>query len=447
MKYKIRKGLDLHLKGEAMPEMEALPIPQLCHVCPTDFRWLKPKVLVAAGDSVTVGTPLFVDKNDERVTFVSPISGIVKEVVRGEKRVVECITIEVDTSAEPIMPVLFDDDDNAENYKETLLRYGLWPCLRQRPYSTIPNPDRKPKALFVSCFDSAPLAPDYPILLKEREADFAEGLRILKRVVGPDVPIHLTLRDGADNRFFEAAQNVEFHYFAGPHPAGTVGPQIHRIAPLDKGETVWYISPADVCRIGRLFASHLLGFEKCFALTGPAATHSRYYTTFYGADISDVLNMQTIGDNVRKISGNVLTGKKIDGFSTLRFYDHQVTLLKENSEREFIGWLLPGFKKWSFSHTFTAWLTRNKKFDFSTSQHGDHRNFVMTDIYDKVFPFNAVLPLELLKACLTHDIEKMEELGIYEVDSEDFALCEVVCPSKTDCQKIIEDGLKEVKEA
>ncbi len=445
MKYKIRQGLDLRMAGTAQREVTALPMPGLCHVRPTDFRWLKPKLLVQPGDAVAVGTPLFADKADERVLVVAPATGTVKEVVRGEKRAIESITIAVNDAAPAVQTVAFDDADTPEKIRNTMLLYGLWPCLRQRPYAIIPSPDSQPKAIFIPCFDSAPLAPDYNLLLASQADDFAHGISILQQLVGADVPLHLCLRDGADNSIFETMQGVNFHYFSGPHPSGTVGPQIHRIAPLDKGETVWYLSPMDVARIGRLFDSHRLGFDKTFALTGPAARKPHYYCTVYGADVSTALHDNLPEGDIRQISGNVLTGKQITDFPTLGFYDYQITLLQEYPERELLGWLLPGFRKWSFSHTFTAWMTQRKPFWFNTSMHGGARNFVMTDVYDKVFPFEAILPLELLKACITHDIEKMEELGIYEVDSEDFALCEVVCPSKTECQQIILEGLKEIK--
>lgn len=445
MDYRIRQGLDLHLEGEAAPELRSLPLSNFCFVKPSDFRWLTPKLTVQVGDAVQVGTPLFVDKNDERVAIVSPVSGTVHEVVRGDKRVIESIILAVNTDAPTEVAVPFEESEAPADIIVTLLQYGLWPCLRQRPFSVIPSPDTLPKAVFVSCFDSAPLAPDFAVLMRQREADFAEGVRILNCLVGRDVPIHLCFRPDQDNTWADSAQNIETHTFKGPHPAGNVGTQVHRIAPLDKGETIWYIHPFDVARIGRLFSSHLLSFDKAFAATGPACAQPCYFSSVYGNDLSAILPQILKEENVRKISGNVLIGSVMDRFPSIRFYDYQFTVLPEGTEREFIGWLLPGFKKWSFSHTFTAWMAKRKVFGFNTLQHGDRRNFVMTDVYEKVFPFDAILPLELLKACMTHDLENMEELGIYEVDDEDFALCEVVCPSKMPSQQIIRDGLFEIR--
>lgn len=465
MDFRIRQGLDLRLSGAATETVETLAMPKYCHIRPSDFRWLKPHLLVAEGDSVDIGTAVFADKKDERVQIVSPVKGTVKEIVRGEKRVIECICIAVNCNAETTVPVTIEDSDEANTIRSLLLQYGLWPCLRQRPFSVIPSPDAQPKAIFISCFDTAPLAPSMSFLMHGKEKFFSFGLQKLQQAAGSGTPIHLCVQDGDPMEFDNLPQNTSIHHFSGPHPTGNVGPQIHRISPLDKGETIWYIHPLDVARIGRLFQEALLGFDTTFALTGPEACKPHYYTSFYGADLSGLLKgaikegtlQQKITDQdkpetadedgsytTRIISGNILNGKQIKDQPSLRFYDHQLTLIQEGGEREVLGWLLPGFRKWSLSHTFWAWLSRRKTFSFNTSQHGDHRNFVMTDIYEKVFPFDNIPPLELLKACLTHDLDKMEELGIYEVDDEDFALCEVVCPSKMPCQEIVREGLREV---
>lgn len=459
MDFRIRQGLDLRLNGAATENVESLAMPEYCHIRPSDFRWLKPHLLVAEGDSVNIGTAVFADKNDERVQIVSPVKGTVKEIVRGEKRVIECISIAVNRNAETIVPVTFEDSDEATALRSLLLQHGLWPCLRQRPFSVIPSPDAQPKAIFISCFDTAPLAPSMSFLMHGKEKFFSFGLQKLQQAAGNGTPIHLCVQAEDPMEFGNLPQNTYIHHFSGPHPAGNVGPQIHRISPLDKGESVWYIHPLDVARIGRFFQEALLGFDTVFALTGPEACKPHYYTSFYGADLSGLLKEALQQENTelnkpetadedeshttRIISGNILTGKQIKRRPSLRFYDHQLTLVQEGGEREVLGWLLPGFRKWSFSHTFMAWLSRHKAFNFNTSQHGDHRNFVMTDIYEKVFPFDNIPPLELLKACLTHDLDKMEELGIYEVDDEDFALCEVVCPSKMPCQEIVREGLRE----
>ena len=442
MEFRIRKGYDLRFDGEARREVRPLATVRYC-VAPSDFRWLAPKLLVEAGCAVEVGTPLFCSKADERVVVVSPVKGTVREIVRGERRSIETIVIEAFPSDPFRKAVDFAEPARSDEVARLLLTNGLWPMLRQRPFSVIPSPDHRPKSLFVSCFDSAPLAPDYGFLMQGREAEFREGVRRLHQLLGGNCPIHLCMRSDAENACFEMAENVGLHYFKGPHPAGNVGTQIHRIDPIDKGETVWYIHAQDVAAIGRFFLTHTLSFERQVAVTGPCAKSPCYYTMTYGADITPLLKEQTKGTDVRWISGNVLTGKQLHNNPSVRFYDNQVTMLPEGGEREFIGWLQPGFRKWSLSHTFTAWLFRRKTFSHNTSLQGGRRAFVMTDIYEKVFPFE-ILPMQLLKACLAEDFEQMEELGIYEVDDEDFALCEVVCPSKIECQKIVRDGLYEL---
>ena len=439
MEFRIRKGYDLRLDGEARREVR--PLATVRHyVRPSDFRWLAPKLLVQAGSAVEVGTPLFCSKADERVTVVSPVKGTVREIVRGERRSIQAIVVEVFPSDPFRKTVDFAEPTGSSELAELLLTHGLWPMLRQRPFSVIPSPDTRPKALFVSCFDSAPLAPDYGFLLQGREAEFREGVRRLHQLLGESCPIHLCVRSGAENACFETAENVGLHYFKGPHPAGNVGTQIHRIDPIDKGETVWHIHAQDVAAIGRFFLTRTLSFERTVAVTGPCIKSPCYYTLSYGADLSSLFENEVTGENNRKISGNVLIGSQLSEFPSVRFYDTQVTVIPEGGEREFIGWLLPGFRKWSLSHTFTAWLSRRKTFSHNTSLQGGRRAFVMTDIYEKVFPFE-ILPMQLLKACLAEDFEQMEDLGIYEVDDEDFALCEVVCPSKMECQKIIREGL------
>ena len=443
MNVKITKGLDLKIEGDATDTMLDFALPELFHIRPDDFRWLKPKLLVQAGDRVEIGTPLFCDKQEERIVIVSPVAGSVQRIVRGEKRVIEEITIarDVDASTETTVP--FEPPTAGQTVRKLLLQSGLWPCLRQRPYSTIPNPDAKPKAVFVSCFDSNPLAPDFNVLMRGKEEDFRQGIKMLQ-LASDNVPVHLCMQEDAENQIFEATENIQMHYFSGPHPAGNVGTQIHRIDPLDKGETVWFLDPQDVARIGRFFTNHILAFDKTAALTGPAVKNTGYFNTVYGADLSTLLADNLTQENVRVISGSVLSGSKLGESPTLAFHDRQITIIAEGGQREILGWLLPGLKKWSLSHTFLSWLTPKRTYDVNTSLHGGRRAVMMTDVYDKVFPFD-LMSLQLLKACEIKDIEQMEALGIYEVDSEDFALCELVCPSKKEWQQIVEEALYELR--
>ncbi len=443
MHYKITKGLDMHLSGNATGIVLDVQPSSDYHIRPTDFRWLTPKLLVQAGDTVEIGAPLFCDKQDERIVIVSPVTGTVKEIIRGEKRVIEEVTIARDVSAPTETNIHFDMPTTGDDIRELLLKNGLWPCLRQRPYSTIPNPDIRPKSVFIPCFDSNPLAPDFRILMRGKEDNFRHGIRMLQKAAD-HAPIHLCMKEGIDNQLFESIEDVQQHYFSGTHPAGNVGTHIHFVDPLAKDEVVWFIHPQEVARIGRFFAEHILQFGKTAALTGPEIKRTGYFNTLYGADLSTLLSGNLRQGNVRVVSGSVLSGRQCQDVPLLGFYEQQITVIAEGGKREFLGWLLPGVKKWSLSHTFLAWLTPKRTYRVDTSLHGGRRAFMMTNVYDKVFPLD-LMPLEILKACEIKDIEKMEALGIYEVDSEEFALCELVCPSKKECQRIVEDALFELQ--
>lgn len=442
MNVNITKGLDLKLNGAAPDATPDFALPDRFSIRPSDFRWLLPKLLVQAGDRVEVGTPLFCDKADERVIIVAPVKGTVQEIVRGKKRVIEEITIARDLESTTEATIDFDAPTDGDSVRKLLLQYGLWPCLRQRPFAIIPNPDSKPKSVFIPCFDSNPLAPDFNVLMRGKEEYFRHGIQMLQIAAG-DVPIHLCMREGADNQLFESIENVQKHYFSGPHPAGNVGTHIHYLDSINKGDIIWYIDPQEVARIGQFFAKHTLQFVKIAALTGSVVKNPGYFSTVYGADLTALLMDNLTQENVRLISGSVLSGSKLGDSPSLRFHDRQITVIAEGGQREILGWLLPGLKKWSLSRTFLSWLTPKRTYDVNTSLHGGRRAIIMTDVYDKVFPFD-LMPLQLLKACEIKDIEQMEALGIYEVDSEDFALCELVCPSKKEWQRIVETAIHDL---
>lgn len=439
----INKGLDLKLAGAAPKQFMELPATQRYQIHLSDFRWLTPQMLVQENEKVEVGTPLFADKKENRIRIVSPIAGVVRQIVRGEKRAIQTVIIERDPAVEPVREYDLPEPKDCKEVRTMLLQYGLWPFLRQRPFSTIANPDDQPKAVFISCFDSAPLAPDYGMLLQGREAAFHKGLDIL-RLATDNVPLHLCMREGNQNDLFNTYEHAEKHHFSGPHPSGNIGTQIHHINPINKNETVWFANPQDIAIIGEFFLNHRLYFEKRAAVTGAGFSNTGYISAVYGADIQPFIEKAIVPGNIRIINGNVLTGLSMGDAPSIRFYTHQITAIPEGGKREFLGWLLPGFRKWSLSHTYTSWIFPKRTFDFSTSLHGGRRTFMMTDVYDKVFPFD-ILPLFLLKACYIKDIEQMESLGIYEVDDEDFALCELVCPSKVECQQIVRDALLELK--
>lgn len=415
-KIRIIKGLDIHIKGEAEKRLDVFE-PTFCAIKPTDFIGVLPKMHVEEGDDVRVGTVLFHDKNNEKILFTSPVSGKVKAIVRGEKRAIQQVVIENDGKNEAI------DFSDIDNPIERMLHSGVWPMLRQRPFATIANPDNKPKHIFVSMFDTAPLAPDYDFIIENQLDALKAGIEVLAKLT--DGNVYINIRKDAQPCVSMDNPNVIVKEFEGPHPAGNIGTQINALSPINKGEVVWYCYPQDVITIGKLFLTGKYDSTRIIATTGSAMHEPHYYKTRIGADLTPILSVE---DNARIISGNVLTGTNItqnDGF--LCFYDSQVTAIPEGNHYKLFGWLMPVFKRYA-----------------DTNTNGDTRPYIMTGQFEQVFPFD-IYPMQLIKACLIKDIDQMEELGIYEVDAEDFALCEVIDPSKTPIQQIIREGLEFIR--
>jgi Na+-transporting NADH:ubiquinone oxidoreductase subunit A len=304
----------------------------------------------------------------------------------------------------------------------------------------VANPNDQPKSVFISCFDTAPLAPDYNFVLANSSAEhFRRGLTAVSKLTKGKV--NLTLKHGEEaNKVFEGIGGVEISHFSGPHPAGNVGIQIHHLDPVNKGEAVWYVNFQDVIAIGRLFAEGIYRPERLVALTGSEVVEPRYHKMLSGGAIAPMLEGNVKEGGLRYISGNVLTGTKIERNGYLGFYDSQVTVIPEGNYFEMFGWALPGIGKLSFSRTFLSSLFPKKTYKPDTNFHGGERAFVVTGLYEKVFPMD-IYPMQLLKAIIAQDIDMMENLGIYEVAEEDFALCEFVCPSKIEIQSIVRQGL------
>ena len=421
-KIRIRKGLDIKLKGEPTRRLDCFE-PTYCAVKPTDFIGLVPKLHVAEGDPVKVGSVLFHDKNDERIVFTSPISGKVKSIVRGEKRTILKVIVENDGKNESTVETQdFMSLQSRNELIDTMLRSGVWPMLRQRPFATIANPNDKPKHIFVSMFDTAPLAPDNDFIIENQYDALMTGINVLSKLTDGNVFINVC--KDVPWRVSTDAKNVVITEFSGPHPAGNVGTQINALSPINKGETVWYCYPQDVITIGNLFLTGKYDSTRVIATTGSAVNNPHYYKTRIGADITPILDIE---ENSRVISGNVLTGTNITDDRFLCFHDSQVTVIPEGNHYKLFGWLMPIFKRFT-----------------DTNTNGDTRPYIMTGEFERVFPFD-IYPMQLLKACLIKDIDQMEELGIYEIDSEDFALCEVIDPSKTPIQQIIRDGLEFIR--
>ncbi len=438
--YKIKKGLDIPLLGEAEKVVRQAEPSRFYGVKPIDFNYMRPKLLAKEGDRVKAGSPLFFNKLQPDVQFPSPVSGKVTTVNRGERRKILEVVVEADSKME------YEDfgrgepnDMSREEVTNKLLESGLWAFLRQRPYSISANPKDVPKSIFISGFDTAPLAPDNDVLVKGERENFQRGIDALSKLT--DGTIHLNLNaDYPPSDVFTGVKGVQHHYFKGPHPAGNVGVQINRIDPINQGDVVWYVYPQDVITIGRLFEKGIYDASKIIALTGSEVEKPLYHRVLRGASIDKLVQDNVKKGDLRYISGNVLTGKQINSEGYVGFFDDQVTVIPEGRYHEFFGWAMPGFNKYSTSRSFFSWLQPNRKFSIDTNLKGGERAFVISGEYEEVCPLD-IFPEQLVKAIMIGDIELMEKLGIYEVDEEDFALCEFVCTSKTPVQSIVRKGI------
>ncbi len=437
----LKKGLDLPISGVAAQNTKKVIVPDVVAVKPTDFRGLVPKLLVREGDKVLAGTPVLADKMSQNILFASPVSGTVAEVVRGEKRKLLEVRIKADEKQEYVdFGVKKVADMSAEQIKAALLEAGLWPALTQRPYGIIANPEAKPKAIFVSAFSTAPLAANPEYALREDLEHIQTAINALAKLT--DGGVHFSLNsENYSGTPFHKVENVIQHTFTGKHPAGNVGVQIHHISPIRKGETVWTVSLLMLAAIGKLFNTGKYDMTRKIAVTGPKAINPAYVTGYPGIAIKDLKEFYDASEDLRFVSGDVLTGTNVGADGFIGFFDNQVTILEEGDKYELLGWAKPFRPKlFSTSRTYFSWLTPNKKYDMDTNLHGGPRAFVVNDVYGKVLPMD-LYPVYLLKACLANDIDKMEKFGIYEVLEEDLALCEYVCPSKIYIQQIITDGI------
>ena len=437
---KLRKGLDIRIQGVAEKNLLSVPPSEVYAVKPIDFQGLTPKLSVRQDDPVKAGSPLFFDKYRPEILFTSPVSGRVKVVLRGERRKILEVQVEADGKQDYID---FGKGDplkmGREEIIEKLLNSGVWPFIRQRPFDFVANPSDTPKAIFISLFDTAPMAPDYAFILKGQQKTFQIGLDVLTKLT--EGKVHLGIHpERSDTSFVAALKNVEIHTFTGPHPAGNVGVQIHHIDPVNKGEIVWVVNPQDVLTIGRLFEEGRFDARRTVVLAGSEVKKTGYYQTMMGASVEPMVKNNVKEGILRYISGDVLTGKKIEPSGFIGFYDSLISVIPEGKYFEPFGWALPGFNKFSFSRSYFSWLRPRKTYRLDTNLHGGRRAFVLTGIYERVLPMD-ILVLHLLKAIITDDIDNMENLGIYEIVEEDIALCEFVDPSKTEMQKILRDGI------
>ena len=440
---KISKGLNINLKGAPVAEMTSVKAAKLYALMPADFTRVTPKVVVKPEDSVKAGDPLFIDKAIPELQFVSPVSGKVVAVNRGERRRVLSVVVESDGKFESVEYKAKDVlSMSSDEVKADLLKAGMFAFLRQRPYDVIATPSDAPRAIYVSAFDSKPLAVDFEIALKGNEEDFQAGLDALSRIA----PVHLGICACQKSTALHVAKNVTTTIFKGPHPAGNVGVQINKTAPVNKGEIVWTIGAEEVIFIGRLFNKGKVDFTRTVALAGSEVKNPSYSKVVLGAQISTLVEGRLENNyELRVIDGNVLTGKKttVDGF--LGAFSTEVTVIPEIvNDADILGWAAPRFGMYSTSRSYFSWLCPKRKYTIDARIKGGERHMIMSNEYDKVFPMD-IYPEYLIKAIITGNIDKMEQLGIYEVAPEDFALCEFVDSSKLELQRIVREGLDKLR--
>ena len=435
---KIKKGLDIPLLGKPDQVYRGHIISEYIKVFPDDFHGVTPKMLVKPGETVKAGNALFHSKNTPEVLFASPVSGEIFEIARGEKRKILYVAIKADNE------ISYEDFGvkdptmlSADEVKQSILKAGIWCLIKQRPYDVIARPEIMPRDIFVTGFDTAPLAPSYDFILKDREADLQAGFDALTKLT--EGSVYLSISSNTQNPRLRDAKNVVITEFEGPHPAGNVGVQINNIKPVNKGEIVWTLNALDVAIIGKLFNEGLVDLTRTVALAGSEVKQTGYYKMYVGTELTKIFqNNVTEGINLRYINGNPLTGALTSENGSLRANNSQVTVIPEGNEvNEAFGWASLSPKRYSAGCTYPH---RKKKYRLDARILGGPRTIVVSNEYDKVFPLD-VFPEQLIKATLNFNIEKMEKLGIYEVAPEDFSLCEFVDTSKLELQKIIRAGL------
>lgn len=439
----LKRGLDIPLAGAAALKTGKTIEPDIIALKPADFKGFTPRLLVREGDKVLAGSPVLADKQRPDILVTSPVSGTVEQVIRGEKRKLLAVLIKSDKAGKAVdFGVKNAAALSAAEVKDLLLKSGLWLALVQRPYGIVADPEATPRSIFVSAFSTAPLAADYDFTLKDEIANIQAGADALSKLTKGG--LHFSIKaQTASSSPLHKVENVILHTVSGKHPAGNVGVQIANIAPIHKGDVVWTVSLLLLSAIGKLFSTGKVDLTRKVAVTGPAAKDPCYVEAFSGMPMSAIAeHVDDSEGEVRFVSGDALTGRNVGREGFLGFFDNQVTLLHEGTEREILGWAKPlRTSRFSSSKAYFSWLLCHKKFAMDTNLHGGPRAFVVSDVYSKVLPIKDFFPVYLFKACIAGDIDKMEKFGIYELLPEDVALCEFVDPSKNDIQAILEDGI------
>jgi len=447
--FKLKKGYDIPIAGQAERVLQETATPSRVAVLPQEFPGVKPRLLVKEGDAVKQGTPVLQDKLNPDIMFVSPVSGKVAAVNRGERRILLEVVIENDGKNEREILGSWSKEEvlamERTQIIRLLLKSGLWPYFIQRPFLKIAQPQDVPRDIFISAMDTAPLAADPNFLLQNEEENFQFGLDILRKLTNGSVHLSLDGNKADIAPAFAQAEGVEKHTFSGPHPAGNVGVHIHYIKPVTLGDKVWQIQPYAVALIGRFFTQGFFPSERVVATAGSSLKEGRYFKTVSGAPVSALIPEENVvDDEVRYIAGDVLSGDRISSAGYLSFYKHLVTVIPEGKrERKLLGYFRPGLDMLSFSYTFlSTWFRSSKRrYKLDTLAKGAPRALVMSaSDYERVMPMD-ILPIPLIKSILAGDIEEMEGLGILELAEEDIALCSYIDLSKTDFGDILRQGL------
>lgn len=435
---KLRKGLNINLKGKAEAKVVAIDASEVYGLVPDAFVGVKPKLVAKEGDVVKAGDALFVDKLHPEVKFVSPVSGKVTSVERGDRR--KILSVQVTADKQQVYADFGKKNVSSlsgEQVKVALLEAGLFAFFLQRPYAVTANPADTPKAIFVSTFSDMPLAADFEVAVKGNEADFQTGVDALAKIA----KVYLGVKPSASS-VLSNAKNAEVTVFEGKCPAGNVGVQINNVSPVNKGEVVWTLGAEEVIFIGRLFNTGKVDLTRTIAVAGSEIKAPAYVKALVGQQISSIVKGNIATDKkVRLIDGNPLTGLKVCETAFLGAHSTEITAIPEGDEAdEAFGWIMPRFNQFSTSRTYCSWLMGNKEYSLDSRIKGGERHMIMSGEYDSVFPMD-IYPEQLVKSIIAGDIEKMEALGIYEVAPEDFAVCEFVDSSKLELQRIVREGL------
>ena len=435
--FNLLKGHNLKLKGQPSRNVIEVPDSELYCIHPYQYKGMKPKLLVKKGDKVKIGTPLFYDKTKDSVKIVSPVSGLVEDIIFGKRRIIEKVLIKKQGEESETLDKYDVESDNSK-FKDFLLDSGLWSYLRQRPFSKVPDPTVKPRAIFLTMHQTAPFSLDLEHIMSGSKKELLYGMKLLSGLTEGN--LFLSLKKGSTFFKNEDLDEVNINYFGGPHPSGNIGVQIHHIEPIaNKDDLVYYISMQDLLSIVNTLKSGKYDFNKIISCGGTGISNPSYYKIKRGALIKDVVGDIDV-NKYRIISGDVLSGTIANLDDSLNSFDEVLSVIPEIQEREFVGWALPGLKKYSLSNTFVSSALGLEDSDLETGLNGSIRAIIPFGRWERVLPMD-IFPDFLIKSILSQDIEQMEKLGIYECDPEDFALCSFVCQSKVEVSQIVSDGL------